>query len=348
MRPAAPIAIIRADASALVGGGHVVRCLALAEELAARGWRIAFCATRETFAAAPEAAAFPDSVALCQMDANDPVRMRQHWPDGVDLLVVDHYQLTARFAEELRTFARCIVCIDDFPTRDHACDMVVDTTLGRRAEDYAARLPRGARALCGADYALLRRPFRDMRRKGHSRVNDGQPLRAMVSLGLTDPDNATGCVLNAAAGLVETIDIVVGSAAPHRRDLERVAASHEGWRVHTQLSAAAMAQCLSDADIVFGAAGSSAYERCCLGRPMLLLQTADNQSGNLAALVSAGVARSLGIFGAVSERDVRQVIAESLSDRAGLDRMGKRGASLVDGRGVHRVADAIEAMRYTG
>jgi UDP-2,4-diacetamido-2,4,6-trideoxy-beta-L-altropyranose hydrolase len=103
-----------------------------------------------------------------------------------------------------------------------------------------------------------------------------------------------------------------------------------------------MAALLTQADLVVGAAGSSAYERCCLGKPTILLQTAENQSGNIAALVRAGAARTLGKFGGVSTGAAREVIIETLKDLGSLDRMAVKAASLVDANGVLRVVDAIE------
>lgn len=338
----APLAVFRADASVRIGGGHVVRCLALAEELVSRGWVVAFCATTETFEVAPDLAVFSSNGTIDQRDAGAARGVWDHWPGGASLLVVDHYKLDAPFEAALRDFARVILVVDDFPTRRHSADILVDTTLGRRASEYDGVV--SGRALCGADYAMLRQPFRRARALAQtSKHADNSNQRALISLGLTDPDDATSFILESIKGIIDNVDIVLGERAPHRDRIAALAERTSGWRFHSQLSAGDMADLLSKVDFVVGAAGSAAYERCCLGKASFLLQTVTNQSGNIAALVKAGVARSLGIFGDVSARSVHEVIAATIKDRGALAHMGETAANLVDGNGVIRVVDAVEA-----
>jgi UDP-2,4-diacetamido-2,4,6-trideoxy-beta-L-altropyranose hydrolase len=340
------LAVIRADASGRIGGGHVTRCLALADELVSRGWTVAFCATKETFEVVPELAAFPGSTSVDHLDERGADQMRRHWAEGASVLVVDHYGLGASYEVAVRDFARIILVVDDFPSREHRSDVLVDTTLGRCASEYTGLF--SGVALCGVDYALLRQPFRATRAlmSGPKR-SENASSRTVVSLGLTDPDNATGFVLDSIRGLVDKVDIVLGERAPHRQRIAELADRTPGWRFHTQLPAAEMAALLAEADWVVGAAGSSAYERCCLGKPTFLLQTAENQSGNVAALVEEGVARALGIFGKVSVSATRQVILQSLADWEGMERMGEKAANLVDGNGVIRVVNAVETALFS-
>jgi UDP-2,4-diacetamido-2,4,6-trideoxy-beta-L-altropyranose hydrolase len=75
----------------------------------------------------------------------------------VDLLVVDHYDLDARWERAMRPLARRIAVIDDFPGRPHDCDLLVD-------QDDFDEERRGGNLLLGPRYALLRPEFAAARR----------------------------------------------------------------------------------------------------------------------------------------------------------------------------------------
>ncbi|WP_222115807.1 hypothetical protein [Chromobacterium vaccinii] len=51
-----------------------------------------------------------------------------------------------------------------------------------------------------------------------------------------------------------------------------------------------MAELIADHDLAIGAAGGSAWERCCLGLPCLLFIQAENQRQGTEALQAAGAA----------------------------------------------------------
>jgi hypothetical protein len=84
-----------------------------------------------------------------------------------------------------------------------------------------------------------------------------------------------------------------------------------------------MAQLMYDADVAIGAAGSSVWERCCLGLPQVLLQTADNQ------------AKVLEYLGSYTLHDVLKKDIDRHNAFSGF----------VDGLGVGRVLGVIQEHR---
>lgn len=340
-----PTAVLRCDASRTIGGGHVVRCMALAGALAHAGWNVGFAVSDETPATVRELAdSFGEPTLGFRSDGGDVARLRRAWPDGIDLLVVDHYGLDQAFERQARGWARLVLAIDDFPTRAHDCDILVDATFGREAAHYRALLPAGAAALCGSGYAMLREPFRRARDKPGDRHARAAP-RILVAFGMTDSVNATGAALEGLAMLSPQIEATVnlGSGAPHLEAVAAAVARLPQARLVVDADAGGMAALIGWADLVIGAPGSASYERCCLGKPSLLIQLADNQGGNAAALAQAGAAELIGVWPAVNPGAVAHSVRRLLGDPDRLAAMSSAAASIVDGQGVYRIVAAAQA-----
>ena len=91
------------------------------------------------------------------------------------------------------------------------------------------------------------------------------------------------------------------------------------------------------ADLAIGAGGSASWERCALGLPAIVLTLADNQAWTARALAEAGAA-----LNPSSVADAAREALKLMDETDRLREMSARAASLCDGRGAERVADAIE------
>ena len=124
-------AIFRCDASPAIGAGHVVRCLALADALRRDGWSCTFvCSDDSDVAVRVLAATHHELVLLPRQMADDPRALRDRWPRGRGFLIVDHYELDAKFETACRSWTKKILVIDDLADRVHDCDFIVE-------QDYA-------------------------------------------------------------------------------------------------------------------------------------------------------------------------------------------------------------------
>jgi RimJ/RimL family protein N-acetyltransferase len=99
-----------------------------------------------------------------------------------------------------------------------------------------------------------------------------------------------------------------------------------------------MAALLAGCDMALGAGGVSSLERCCLGLPSLIVQVADNQRGNTAAMSAAGAARDLGPAQDLQIGVLASELAAVSRNRDLRESMSVAGKTLVDGLGAERVA----------
>lgn len=318
---------LRTDASLQIGSGHVMRCLTLADALKARGADCQFI-TREHPAHLLEtirqrgykvnrlaAHARQHEIAIKTI-VNQPHGAQQKpahtawlgstWQADAqetavilaalqpDWLVVDHYALDQRWEEVLAPHYRQLLVIDDLADRPHHCDLLLDQNLGRRPEDYAALVPAHCRVLTGPHYALLRPEFAALRPYSLQR-RQAQPIvhQLLITMGGTDQLNATGRVLQALKTCTLPADcritVVMGLTAPWLQNVRELAAQMP-WPTEVVVNVNDMARRMADSDLAIGAAGSTSWERCCLGLPTLMVVLAENQRDIAINLKRAGAA----------------------------------------------------------
>ena len=366
----AQLVVFRVDASLRMGSGHVMRCLTLADALAQAGFTCTFIsrdcpghlhgyiqergfAVQVPIASAALESMTCDRVAHAdwlecgwEMDAwqtRDLIAGRRP-----DWLVVDHYSLDERWEQLLRPVVRRLLVIDDLADRAHQCDLLLDQNLGRQPQDYAPRVPATCELLTGSAYALLRPQFPALRAYSLQRRN-ASPIRdILIAMGGADADNATGQILAALANcdLPQQckVTVVMGSQAPRIQQVQ-AAATTLPCATQVRIDISDMAQCMADSDLAIGAAGSTAWERCCLGLPTWMLVLADNQRGAALQLESAGAARTFD-FGPALTTQLRGALDQLVraNGAAQLRDMGLRASALVDGIGTQRVVARLLAM----
>jgi UDP-2,4-diacetamido-2,4,6-trideoxy-beta-L-altropyranose hydrolase len=197
----------------------------------------------------------------------------------------------------------------------------------------------------GPAYALLEAAYAELHDRARSR--QGPVRRILISFGGVDADNLCARSLTAFTSLERSdieVDIAIGESSPHASALRKLAAPHENVRVHT--GAASLAPLLSEADLAIGAAGTTTWERLCLGVPSLVITVAPNQEPAAAELNRLGLIRLVGDTRDASESAIAVAIGEVV--QTGLDpAWSKACLTAVDGRGADRVAAAIGVRAAT-
>ena len=335
---AVPFALFRCDASPLIGAGHVMRCLALAEWLGDAGWRIGFAVGKDTVSTVPALSKSGFNVSVLSDADHESKALREQASGRADLLVIDHYKRDAAFETSCRPFAHKILVLDDATGRNHDCDILVDAAASSTAF-YTGHVPAHGRVLAGPAYALMRRSFVANREKALAR-RDGRPVKEiLVSCGATDPANTTAAVLDSIDDVSEdvAVTVVLTSRAPH---VDAVRKRLRG-RARLLIDVPDMAELMASADLAIGTSGATAYERAVLGLPSILVTIADNQRGITRQMAEVGAAVDGGTLDSGLPTRLRVLVESLLSDADLRRRLAQAASALVDGRGALRIALAM-------
>jgi UDP-2,4-diacetamido-2,4,6-trideoxy-beta-L-altropyranose hydrolase len=355
--------VIRVDSSVDMGTGHVMRCLTLAEELREGGATVDFIcrdlegnllnlierekgfevhrlqAPRADFSTRPDSPAHAVWLKVDWWRDAEQSREVLKRVQSPDWLIVDHYALDRSWEKLVRPHVQRIMVIDDLADRPHDCDLLLDQNYSKEPGRYVTLVPSSCRTLLGPKFALIRREFASRRSRAVVLGNSVQ--RILVYFGGVDGNNETTKALKAIDQSElhrATVDVVVGSANPHKDEILDVTRGMEQAIVRGYVEN--MAELMAMADLFVGAGGTTTWERCCLGLPSIVIAIAVNQRPLAEAMAEEGFLFYLGEGRSVSEQKLVEAL-RVMNDPAQLRSFSERTKALVDGQGTRRVVDVL-------
>lgn len=251
---------------------------------------------------------------------------------SVDILIVDHYQLDARWEQAMRAFAHKIVVIDDLANRRHDCDLLLDPNVVANYElRYDDLVPAHCKKLLGPKYLIMRDEFIEARIKQTSR--SGHVGRLLLFMGGSDPTHETKKALHALqltrTGF-ERIDVVVGSSNPERAEIEHICRERQ-YTFHCQIDY--MASLMNMADFSLGAGGATTWERCYVGLPSTSTIVAENQLASTQTAEQLGAIINLGWHEDVTIDSYTKILDALPSQRERIKHISEQGLKITQGQG---------------
>lgn len=352
--------IFRVDSSILMGTGHLMRCLTLAEAFRERGVKVHFICREHpgdliallrqkaipvTVLPAPaiiDAISEDYAVWLGVAQAQD-VGETIEALDGErpDWLLVDHYGLDVEWEQQIRPHVSKLMVIDDLANRHHDCDVLLDQNYSSEGERrYAGLVPASCKLLVGPRYALLRPEYAAYRKTLPDR--DEQVKKLLVFFGGSDPQNMTGMAIEALSHpelKYLEVDVVVGTNNPYLEELENQAGRRPQTRIYGPRPH--LADLMAQADLAIGAGGSTTWERMCLGLPAVVITIAENQRPASMAIEEAKLIHYAGHFSDIKTGHLRQLLKALIQSTKRLADLAVQNKLQVDGLGVLRLVEVI-------
>lgn len=335
---------VRVDGLRHSGVGHLVRQLALAEELMERGHRVVLAGVSDVPWAQGQVAAHgltlqpvPPEPSAC---ADALVKL------GAEVVIIDGYDYGPALGQAIRAVGLPILAmVDDTFGLDQIADVYVDQNLGAPAK-LPVHAPSGAQFLSGPSYVLLRDVV--LRHGGAWQPTGDDIPRILVVFGGTDPFGGCETLVPLIVAAGHPVEVVAVAARPEV--VEALQAIPVGTNQHITVVPPQddLPGLALTCDAAISAAGTSVYEFACLGVPTGLVCVTDNQLLGYHA-ATAEVALAVGELTALRHSEPARTeaiatLSRLLTDASLRSQLSESGRRVVDGRGRVRVADAVEAL----
>jgi len=335
--------LIRADASARIGVGHLMRCIALAQAWQAHGATVRFacCHLPELFGERLRKEDFDLFPLDVEPGSEEDAVLTAEAAEatGAVAVVVDGYCFGRQYQRRVRSGTRVLMVIDDYGMiGEYDADILLDQNLGTDPGCLTTTaIPN--HSLLGPAYSLLRREYwAEIPKRQISRT----ATRVFVNFGGSDPFGLGRRVMKIfEENITDRMDIRLVSG-PAVGKLGQRSSRHN---LEVFSSRESLLSDLLWADLGVLAAGSTTLEALATGLPMLVLPVAENQKPVGEAISRLGVGVEVRPEKETSwPKELASTVSELLRDFPARDLMSKKGRAVVDGCGAVRVVSEMRKI----
>ena len=335
---------IRTDGNPEIGSGHIMRCMSVAAEIKRLGKQVQFILADDAAVGLLESRDFEYRIlhtSYQDMESELGVLIDMLETEAPESLLIDSYFVTAQYLSKLREYVPTSY-IDDKASFPYPVDMLINYNIYGGLIPYkeTAALP-SMKFLLGCMYAPLREEFRDVSYTVRDSVE-----KVLLTTGGSDKYNLACQILRKVLSVKELqkkqYHVVSGMFNPYLEDLKALAKEHSN--VHLHINEQHMSRLMQECDVAVTAGGSTMYELCAVGVPIICFSFVDNQE----QIVETFAKENMVCYGGnylLEKENMLDEIAENLTMLAGSktvrERYHQKERELVDGQGACRIAQMI-------
>lgn len=327
---------IRADMNKIIATGHIMRCLAIADAARELGEDTTFLLADALAVEVLEDRGYgyivlntPWDDKEAELDAIKSVIDRH----GIKAILIDSYQVTEKYLEELRKVIR-IIYIDDVNAFHYPVDGIVCYANYYKKfafeENYLVD-----KLYLGLQYVPLRKEFQNCCQK----VIKEQVENLLLLSGGSDNYH----ILSGLLGRIERkkyqqIHVICGK---YNTDYEGLKQKYKNCsNVFIHKAVADMKNYMERADLAVTAGGSTLYELCVVGTPAISYSFADNQLDNVRKFQEDEIFDYAGDIRYDNVMDNVVKLLEIYGNNSTLRReRSRKMQELIDGQGARRIAN---------
>ena len=327
---------IRADANEIIGTGHVMRCISIANAFRNKGEEVTFVTADHRGDGLIRQAGYTSVCmnsewTLMESELTELIRLVKEKKPS--LLLVDSYYVTGEYFDNLSPQIRTAY-IDDMNQQLWNVDYLINYNIFAEVFDYSQYAVTRTELMLNPSFAPLREEFKNLSKH---EIKE-QAAEVMISAGGADPEGISGRIIREICPVwpEASFHFIVGALNPRVDELKEL----EGNNIILHINERHMSELMKRCDISVSAAGTTLYELCACGIPTITYTLADNQ------LVAAEQFEKQHIMSNAGDcRDNRGFIAglndcigKLISSKELRKDMSEQMQNLVDGNGADRIA----------
>jgi UDP-2,4-diacetamido-2,4,6-trideoxy-beta-L-altropyranose hydrolase len=317
--------MLRVSSSPSAGGGHVMRCLSLAKELA--NYVIVFMVLDDG------SQSWIDSINCKNIILSEASKENHRVWGGV---VLDGYDFDEDYVLSIRGRVSFIAYMDDFLDSNLSVDLFINS-----APNLYRNNIKNSPALLGSKYALVAEEYINRAPLDIS-IN---VKHILINFGKIDSKNATslaieGLIILRRRNFRPKISVLMGKGSRWLSYVQKITEKVNGT-CYIEFPINKIADILHDSDLVIGAGGLSLLERMASGTPSLTVGLSKNQSLFINGAESKGGTNYIGMIDSLSKKNMAEYIYNLSNDYESRKKMAIHGVNIIDGLGAARMANAL-------
>jgi spore coat polysaccharide biosynthesis predicted glycosyltransferase SpsG len=316
--------VLRADASAEIGRGHLVRIKVLHDQLLNQGTKSAIVTIDNTLSRQ----ILENAQNIVFIDSESKYDIGT-WPEAF-LYVVDLYEFKDKIYQDLKQKLCSLVFIfdDEISPIPPSVNGVINHNIYASEKNYHDSLIR----LCGSHFFLLRPEILATNQLMQNREH------ILICMGGSDPETQTCRIVKIVSSLTHRKIIAVLGVPDPQQEAEM----RKLEKVEVQISPENLPELLSNSVFAISGAGTMAYELAYCGTPTILVELAENQKKIADSFCSLEAAMCVGNFKQIKDSVLFDRISILNNDEILRMKMASNSSKLIDGKGAQRLAKSIK------
>ena len=321
----------RVDLGDKTGYGHFFRCISVAEKLVEKNYNVIFLTNIDTISSLLK----KKNISIYTLESKneiDRINESRFILENIPKLIIDLPSQNEQYEKSFKNSCKTIV-FDDLGNQKLFPDLLVNGSIVTEFQNYSFN-DDSKNYLHGPNYIILRSEFELVRKQI---VLQKTLKKILLTFGGSDDENLLTRIIPYFFDKQFQVTLVLGPSYQFENELLKLLPkNHKFTIVHSENN---MAELFSKQDLVISSSGFTTYELACIGIPSIFIPADESQMKNAVSMAESGFGTNYGYWDDDFTKLDEQI--SYLSDYSIRHKMFLSGRTLIDGKGLTRVLDAI-------